>query len=169
MGKRTASFLLIRSFLCLSLAVAVLAQPALAGSCSSDAIDVRAQQDSAPSARFTIELADTPELQQKGLMFRESLPRSAGMLFVYPAPSRAVYWMKNTLIPLDMIFADATGTVTHVHENAIPHDESPIDGGDNVSAVLEINGGLARKLGIKPGSQLRHEIFSENLSVWPCN
>lgn len=168
MGKRAASFCLIRLFCCLSLVVAVLAQPARA-SCRSDAIDIRASQADAPSARFTIELADTPELQQKGLMFRETMPRSAGMLFVYPRPSRAVYWMKNTLIPLDMIFADATGTVTHVHENAIPHDESPIDGGDNVSAVLEINGGLARKLGIKPGSQMRHEIFSENLSVWPCN
>ncbi len=77
------------------------------------------------------------------------MAKSAGMLFLYEQPQRAVFWMKNTLIPLDMIFADATGVVRHVHANAIPHDETGIDGGADILAILEINGGLAARLGIR--------------------
>ena len=69
------------------------------------------------------------------------------MLFVYEGPRRVAFWMKNTLIPLDMIFADATGRVTRVHANAVPLDETPIDGGEGVQFVLEINGGLADAAG----------------------
>jgi uncharacterized membrane protein (UPF0127 family) len=90
------------------------------------------------------------------------------MLFVYPAPQRASFWMKNTLIPLDMIFADATGRVTRVHSNAVPGDETPIDGGEGVSFVLEINGGLARRLGIAPGAELRHPAVDPDTAAWPC-
>ena len=67
-----------------------------------------------------------------------------------------VIWMKNTLIPLDMIFADPSGSITHIHENAIPNDLTTIDGGANVQFVLEINGGLARRMGIGLGDQLAH-------------
>lgn len=91
------------------------------------------------------------------------------MLFVYERPQRAVFWMRNTLIPLDMIFADATGTVTHVHANAVPLDESRIDGGNDVVFVLEINGGLSEQLGIGPGSQLRHPSVQPDTAAWPCD
>lgn len=74
--------------------------------------------------------------------------------------------MRNTLIPLDMIFADETGVVTHVHENAIPLDETTIDGGEGVKFVLEINGGLAGRFGIAPGTVLRHPLIES--AVWPC-
>ncbi|MBL4917307.1 DUF192 domain-containing protein [Szabonella alba] len=121
------------------------------------------------SARFSVELADTPQSRAQGLMFRESMPKSRGMLFIYESPQRAVFWMKNTLIPLDMIFADATGLVTHVHSNAVPHDETGIDGGDGVLAVLEINGGLARRMGIGPGAALRHPAFDPATAAAPCN
>lgn len=90
------------------------------------------------------------------------------MLFAYERPQRAVFWMKNTLIPLDMIFLDQSGVVTHVHENAIPHDETGIDGGEGVQYVLEINGGLARQLGIAVGSELRHPVLDPTVAVWPC-
>jgi uncharacterized protein len=119
-------------------------------------------------ARFTVELADTPETRSRGLMFRESMPRSAGMLFIYDAPQRATFWMRNTLIPLDMIFVDPTGTVRHVHHEAIPGDETTIDGGPGILTVLEINGGLARALGIDAGSQLRHPALDQDSAVWPC-
>jgi uncharacterized membrane protein (UPF0127 family) len=119
-------------------------------------------------ARFSVEVADDPDERAKGLMFREEMPKSAGMLFLYERPQHAVFWMKNTLIPLDMVFADATGLVTHVHANAIPHDETGIDGGTEVLAILEINGGLAKALGITPGAVIRHPDLKQSSASWPC-
>jgi uncharacterized membrane protein (UPF0127 family) len=75
--------------------------------------------------------------------------------------------MKNTLISLDMLFADETGTVTRLHEFAIPGDVTTIDGGDNVIAVLEINGGLSGRLGIKEGDVLQHPSFGDKAAA-PC-
>ncbi len=119
-------------------------------------------------AAFAVEVVDTPRTRAQGLMFRESLPRGAGMLFVYEAPRPASFWMKNTLIPLDMIFVDQTGTVKHVHHRAIPGDLTSIEGGAGILAVLEINGGLARSYGIKPGSQMQHPAFADGPAIWPC-
>lgn len=118
--------------------------------------------------RFDIELADTPEERSQGLMFVPAMRADAGMLFVYERPQRAVFWMKNTLIPLDMVFTDRSGRVTHVHHDAIPGDLTGIDGGDNVYAVLEINAGLAREFGIVPGSEMRHAVFASGPAAWPC-
>jgi hypothetical protein len=115
-----------------------------------------------------VEVADDPAERAQGLMNRPSLPRGAGMLFLYEAPQRATFWMRNTLIPLDMIFMDETGTVTRIHENAVPLDETTIDGGDGVRAVLEINGGLARAIGIGVGSELRHPGLDQSRAAWPC-
>ncbi len=137
----------------------------VAAACRADQVELRT---SASVARFTVELADTPGEREKGLMFRETMPKSAGMLFVYERPQSASFWMKNTLIPLDMIFADPTGLVTHVHANAIPGDETPIPGGRNVLTVLEINGGLASALGIAPGAVLRHPALDQTVAAWPC-
>jgi len=118
--------------------------------------------------QFSVEVADTPEARGRGLMFREALPRGAGMLFVYERPQRASFWMKNTLIPLDMIFADRTGRVTRVHSGAIPGDLTPIDGGPGVYAVLEINAELAERYGIAPGTVMRHPVFAGGPAAWPC-
>lgn len=101
-------------------------------------------------------------------MFRDRMSKSAGMLFIYEKPQRVAFWMKNTLIPLDMIFIDSTGTVRRVHSRAIPGDLTAIPGGDGIIAVLEINGGLAEKLGISAGSQLRHPAIKNDIAVWPC-
>lgn len=133
--------------------------------CTPDSVAVRGQFG---QVTFQIELADTPKLRSKGLMFRESLARGAGMLFVYDKPQRATFWMKNTLIPLDMIFVDTSGTVTHVHSNAVPHDETLIDGGRGVFAVLEINAGLSKSYGILPGAELQHQAFEKEHAIWPC-
>lgn len=135
------------------------------GSCDSARVDLRGEWG---QARFSIELADTPGERSQGLMHRESMPQSAGMLFVYDRPQPVSFWMRNTLIPLDMIFMDATGTVQHIHENAVPLDESGIDGGDDIQFVLEINGGLASRLGIKPGSELRHPAIGSD-AAWTCD
>ncbi len=119
-------------------------------------------------ARFTVDVAATAEQRARGLMFVENMPRSAGMLFVYPRPGPVSFWMKNTLIPLDMLFLDATGTVRRVHHRARPGDLTPIRGGRDILAVLEINGGLARAMGIGPGAQMRHPAFDPSLAAWPC-
>jgi uncharacterized membrane protein (UPF0127 family) len=117
---------------------------------------------------FATEMATSDDTRSRGLMFREDLPRGAGMLFVFDPPQPVAFWMKNTLIPLDMIFVDRAGMVTRVHEGAIPGDLTPIEGGDSVYAVLEINAGLSARYGIRPGAQMRHEIFSQGPAIWPC-
>lgn len=144
-----------------------LLMPAAAGAaCAPDTVELRGPSG---MARFTVEVADTGAERAQGLMFRESMARSAGMLFVYESPQRASFWMKNTLIPLDMIFADETGRVTRVHSNAVPHDTTPIDGGEDVRFVLEINGGLAARMGIGEGAELRHPAIPQETAVWPCD
>ncbi len=119
-------------------------------------------------AQFNVEIADEPEEQAQGLMFRESMPTSSGMYFINERPRRASFWMRNTLIPLDMLFIDASGVVQHIHHKAIPLDETPIPGGDGVLTVLEINGGLARQLGITIGSEVRHPAHADWNPAWPC-
>lgn len=134
--------------------------------CAVDRLDLR--WDGGRES-FAVKVADDTAERAQGLMFVEAMPLSEGMLFVYDAPRRVSFWMKNTLIPLDMVFADATGTVTRVHANAVPGDLSPIDGGDSVQFVLEINGGLAAKLGIVPGAVLRHPAIPAATAAWPCD
>ncbi len=133
--------------------------------CSADQLEVRGKGG---VARFSVEVADSAPERSQGLMFREGMAASAGMLFVYPTPRPASFWMENTLIPLDMIFADATGTVTRVHENAVPKDRTPISGGDGVQFVLEINAGLARRMGLAEGATLRHPAIDQSRAAFPC-
>lgn len=137
-----------------------------AAACSERTVELRS---GTAIARFNVEIADTDAERALGLMNRKKLAASSGMLFVYGAPRRAGFWMKNTLIPLDMIFADQTGLVTRVHNNAKPLDKTNIDGGDDVAFVLEINGGLANRLGIAQGSVLRHPAIDQTFAVWACN
>ena len=133
--------------------------------CAPDRLDLRWEGG---KESFTVEVADDGEERARGLMFRPEMAQSAGMLFVYDAPRQVQFWMKNTLIPLDMVFADPTGTVTRVHAGAVPGDLTPIDGGDGVQFVLEINAGLAGKLGIAPGAVLRHPAIPSASAAWPC-
>jgi uncharacterized protein len=111
--------------------------------------------------RFDAELAVTPDEMAQGLMFRRSLAPDAGMLFVYDVPQRAAFWMKNTLIPLDMIFIAPDGRVLNIHERAVPHSLEPIPSAGPVKAVLEVNGGTAARLGIKPGDRVIASIFDK--------
>jgi uncharacterized membrane protein (UPF0127 family) len=119
-------------------------------------------------AAFDVEVVDTFETRAKGLMFRESMARFSGMLFVYEQPQSVSFWMRNTLIPLDMVFMDHTGLVVKVHSNAVPLDENSIFGGDDIFAVLEINGGMAETLGIQAGARLQHPAFDQEIAVWAC-
>ncbi|MEC9198348.1 MAG: DUF192 domain-containing protein [Pseudomonadota bacterium] len=105
----------------------------------------------------SIEVATTPETRELGLMNRTQLAPDAGMLFVYP-PDRAIaFWMKNTLIPLDMLFIDGAGGIQFIKHEAQPHDLTPIPGPTGIAAraALEINGGRAEELGIEVGDRIR--------------
>lgn len=110
---------------------------------------------------FVVEIALTPEQQRDGLMHRTEMPDNAGMLFVFGTEDERSFWMKNTLISLDIIFIAKNGVITHIHENAVPEDLTPILSNGPAAAVLELNGGMAKKLNIKPGDKI-HSIFFGN-------
>ena len=105
--------------------------------------------------RFTVEVARTPEEQATGLMNRQSLAPDRGMIFLYPAPQPASFWMKNTLIPLDMIFIRPDGTIARIEANTVPLSLDPVPSLEPVSAVLELAGGRAAELGIKAGDRVQ--------------
>lgn len=134
--------------------------------CSPEHVELRG---TGGVARFTVEVADSGAERAQGLMFREEMASMAGMLFVYESPRAVAFWMKNTLIPLDMVFADASGTVTRIHENAEPGNLVPVDGGSGVQFVLEVNAGMTRKLGLKAGAVLRHPSIAREVAAWPCD
>ncbi|SJZ50153.1 DUF192 domain-containing protein [Consotaella salsifontis] len=106
---------------------------------------------------ISVEVADTPETRATGLMFRESMPDDHGMLFVFDEPRPVTFWMKNTLIPLDMLFLDDHGVITRIAANAQPLSLSLIDSEGPVRFVLELNGGAAARLKAQPGDRLIHE------------
>ncbi|MCL4675028.1 MAG: DUF192 domain-containing protein [Pararhodobacter sp.] len=134
--------------------------------CAVDRVTLRGPNG---QAGFNVEIADTDAERSLGLMHRASMPRFSGMLFIFDAPQHAVFWMENTLIPLDMLFIDSAGVVQSIHENAVPLDRTGIDGGVGIRYVLEINGGLARTLGLKPGAELRHPALDQEIAAWPCD
>ena len=105
---------------------------------------------------FTVEVVDTPETRSQGLMFRQELAPDAGMLFDYRREQPASFWMRNTFIPLDMIFIGADGVVKSIHVNARPHDVTPITSSVPVQFVLEIPGGRSVEIGLKPGDRMEH-------------
>ena len=103
--------------------------------------------------RFTVQVAATEEQQEHGLMFYRSLPADQGMIFPYEPPQDVSFWMKNTLIPLDMVFIRADGTIARI-ATAKPLDETPVPAGEPIAAVLEIRGGRAAELGIRAGDKV---------------
>lgn len=103
---------------------------------------------------FRTEIATTREQQAKGLMFRTSLPPQAGMLFVQPQTPPSM-WMKNTYIPLDMIFADEHGVIVRIFENTTPFSTDQIGPVQGTTQVFEVNAGISKKHGIKPGCVLK--------------
>lgn len=121
------------------------------------------------AASFGVDVAADDAARARGLMYVEVLPLSRGMLFVYQRPQQLSFWMRNTLIELDMLFLDSFGVIRHIHHRAQPLDETPISGGpDLLTGVLEINGGLARRMGIRVGDTLRHPAFVSLSDPWEC-
>ena len=108
---------------------------------------------------FTVEIADTPELRVRGLMFRQRLPQDRGMLFDFVNPRPVSMWMKNTYISLDMLFIREDGTIAYIAENTVPKSLDMIGISEPVLAVLELAGGTARKHGIRAGDRVFHRLF----------
>ena len=105
--------------------------------------------------RFTVEVARTDEEQATGLMNRQSLDPDRGMIFPFDDTRVASFWMKNTLIPLDIIFVRTNGTIANIEANTVPLSLEPVYSVEPVAAVLEIAGGRAAELGIKPGDKVK--------------
>lgn len=110
-------------------------------------------------ARFEVEMATTAEQQKKGLMFRDRLGANEGMLFDFGSENFRAFWMKNTVLPLDMIFVRADGSISTIAENTIPYSEESVPSSEPVRAVLELNAGRSRALGIGPGTKIHAKIF----------
>lgn len=108
---------------------------------------------------FQVEVMRTPDQRARGLMHRNYLPPDRGMLFDFGRTEPVAMWMQNTYIPLDMLFIRADGTVARIAENTEPLSTRTIPSGEPVLSVLEINGGTAAKLGIKPGDKVEHSLF----------
>lgn len=109
---------------------------------------------------FTVELADEPDEIRTGMMFRESMADDAGMLFQMDPPRGVSFWMKNTLLPLDLLFIDTDGEILAIAENAVPGSLRQIDPGVIVAGVLELNAGTVERLSLAPGDLVEHEIFT---------
>lgn len=141
-----------------------LAPSAQAAPCREDQVDLRGPDG---SARFVVEIADDPDERAKGLMFREEMAASHGMLFLFDPPQPVAFWMRNTPLPLDLVFLDAAGRVLNVIANATPFSEDHLPSEGETRAVLEINGGLAAHYGIGKGAVARHPGFGP-AADWPC-
>jgi uncharacterized membrane protein (UPF0127 family) len=109
--------------------------------------------------KFDVEMANDSQSQEYGLMFRKSLAAKAGMLFDFHTTVMTTFWMKNTLIPLDMIFIKMDGTISSVAPDAVPMTLTPVASVEPVRAVLEIGGGRAAQFGIYPGEKVHNAIF----------
>ncbi len=109
--------------------------------------------------RFTVELAATPEARARGLMFRERMNLDHGMLFDFQTEQNVAFWMRNTPLPLDILFIDGAGTVVRIAADTVPFSEAPIPSRAPIRAVIELNAGTAARLGITPGARVRHSIF----------
>lgn len=150
--------------------VAACVALALVGGCSNSASAVAPGQASEEAARiplsvqtakgkldFRVEVARTPQEQARGLMYRTSLPDDGGMIFPFSSPRPAGFWMKNTLIPLDMIFIRADGTIARIARETVPHSLESVESGEPVIAVFEIAGGRSDVLGIAEGDHVSWE------------
>jgi uncharacterized membrane protein (UPF0127 family) len=110
---------------------------------------------------FTVELAETPRQRARGLMFRRELGPGRGMLFLYPRAERVSMWMRNTFVPLDMLFIGGDGRIVRIAENTAPQSTDLISSGIPVKAVLELAAGTAARLDIREGDRVLYPAFTE--------
>jgi uncharacterized membrane protein (UPF0127 family) len=154
----------------LAIALAACTMPATGGSKTADGCTAGASLGQSPAGlaqttlciasgakarAFTVEIARTSAEQAKGMMFRTEMADDTGMIFPFTEPRPASFWMKNTVIPLDIIFIRSNGTIESIAENTVPYSTDPVESGEPVAAVLELRGGLTSELGIASGDTVR--------------
>jgi uncharacterized protein len=167
--SRSRVFVAVFAVVCLVLAAAAvyinLANPfGLSRKAESEgALETLVIETSAGPKTFRVEIADTPDEQSRGLMYRETMPADQGMLFVHPADGERVMWMKNTYLSLDMLFITAAGKVHSIAERTTPFSEETISSNGPVRAVLELNAGQAAANGVRAGDVVRHATFGNGL------
>ena len=149
-------------FLGFLFSLALLVGPVAAEDAALSKIEPLTIATSSDADLFTVEIADNDTLRQRGLMFRQRLPSDRGMLFDFGAPKPAAMWMKNTYIPLDMLFIRADGTIAYIAENTVPKSLDVVGVSEPVLAVLELAGGSAKRKGIRTGDTVYHRIFRNN-------
>lgn len=142
----------------------LLALAAAMRGCARDSSVVLSAHDGTKRAAVSVELALTPATRELGLMYRNHIDEDAGMLFVFAAPSRLTFWMKNTEIPLDMIFADPSGIVVGIVANAEPYSERPVGPDAPALYVLEVNGGFCARHGVRAGDRMSFVGFQPRAS-----
>jgi len=154
-------FLFWLSFLSLPIGTgsynAVLAQQAGAPAAALEKLEITTSRG---THALAVEVMRTEEERERGLMFRESLAEDRGMLFDFKTERVVMMWMKNTYLPLDMIFMSRAGKVVAIAKNAAPLSEKIISSGVPASAVLEVNAGTAQRIGLRIGDFVRHPVFS---------
>ncbi|MCX7326253.1 MAG: DUF192 domain-containing protein [Hyphomicrobiales bacterium] len=128
-------------------------------SASAQALESLTLVTSSGRHSFQVEVMRTPDERARGLMFRRFLPADRGMLFDFQRSEPVSMWMQNTYISLDMVFIRADGTVARVAERTEPLSTRTVPSGEPVLSVLEINGGIAEKIGLKPGDKVEHSLF----------
>lgn len=151
-----------------AVAFAVLATALPAAGKALPTTTVVIDTDTGPHA-FRVEVAADPESQERGLMFRREMAPDAGMLFDFHTPQMQYFWMKNTILPLDMIFIRENGTISSIAPNAVPFSTTTIPSLEPIRAVLELNGGRAAALGIEPDQVVHNAIFGNATGGQPRN
>jgi len=121
--------------------------------------DVLLVETASSQYRFDVEIADDAAERAEGLMYRKTLAENAGMLFLYPQPQPVQFWMKNTVLSLDIVFVRADGTIARIAADTTPMSEDLIPSGEPVRAVLEVKAGTMRELGVKVGDRLRNATY----------
>ncbi len=160
--------------LLLPLAVMAACSPATSGAASSGATAEKSSAERHPESglrvipltvssggkthSFNVEFAESPEQQAKGLMFRREMGSDEGMIFPFNPPRPASFWMKNTVIPLDIIFIGTDHRILNIEADAAPYSESPRLSRGKAAAVLELNGGRAAELGLGPGDKVTFQL-----------
>jgi uncharacterized membrane protein (UPF0127 family) len=157
-------FNLVKKMFCFGLFILTSSQ-LLASECQENVVSIHGDFG---VVDFNVEIAITSIQRTQGLMGRKKLDAQSGMLFLYERPHKISFWMKNTVIPLDIIFLSMSGEISHIEHNAKPFSMKRISGGPDTIAVLEINGQSANREGIKIGDLVRHPFFLPFDVKWSC-